>query len=143
MSTVIVNSSQRNPGCLVQILWFIFIGWWLGALWISLAWLFMLTVIGIPIAVKMINMLPQIIAQRKQGPALTITTIDGATVVSAGNAVPQHNIILRTIYFLLIGWWFSGLWMSLAYLICLTIIGLPIGFWMFDRTPAILSLRRS
>lgn len=143
MSTVVVNSGQRNPGCLVQILWFIFIGWWLGAIWITLAWLLMLTVIGIPVAVKMLNRLPQIIAQRRQGPELSITTVDGVTVVSSGSAVPQHNIFLRIIYFLLIGWWFSGLWMSLAYLLCLTIIGMPLGFWMFDRTPAIVSLHRS
>ena len=121
----------------------VFIGWWLGAFWISLAWLFMVTVIGIPVAVKMINMLPQIIAQRRQGPALTITTVSGATVVSAGDAIPQHNIILRAVYFLLIGWWFSAAWMLIAYVLCLTIIGMPAGFWMFDRTPAILSLRRS
>lgn len=143
MSTVVVNSGQRNPGCLVQFLWFIFIGWWLGGIWITLAWLLMLTVIGIPVAIKMLNRLPQIIAQRRQGPELSITTVDGVTVVSSGSTVPQHNIFLRIIYFLLIGWWFSGLWMSLAYLLCLTIIGMPPGFWMFDRTPAIVSLRRS
>jgi hypothetical protein len=33
--------------------------------------------------------------------------------------------------------------MELSYLVCLTIIGLPLGFWMFDRVPALVSLHRS
>jgi uncharacterized membrane protein YccF (DUF307 family) len=50
---------------------------------------------------------------------------------------------LRAIYFVLIGWWLSAVWMEMAYAICLTIIGLPIGLWMFDKVPALVSLRRS
>jgi hypothetical protein len=32
--------------------------------------------------------------------------------------------------------------MEVAYAISLTVIGLPIGFWMFDQVPALVSLRR-
>ena len=91
----------------------------------------------------MMNKVPRVIALRGESTALTVTSVDGETVVSVGGQVPQHNIILRAIYFLLIGWWLSAFWMELAYAICLTIIGLPVGFWMFDRVPALVSLRRS
>lgn len=30
---------QRQPGCLVQLIFFVFVGWWLGALAVGLAYL--------------------------------------------------------------------------------------------------------
>jgi len=142
MSTVVIGPQKQGPGCLVQLLWFLFVGWWAGQLWIVLAWLLMLSVIGLPLGVMMLNKVPQVIALRGESTTLTVTSVGGVTVVSAGGQVPQHNIILRAIYFILIGWWLSAIWMELAYGICLTIIGLPVGFWMFDKVPALVSLRR-
>ena len=143
MSVKVVSVPRKNPGCLVQLLWFLFVGWWVGEVWIVAAWLLMLTVVGIPLAVKMMNKVPQVIALRGETGSLTVTTVGDGSVVTVGTPVPQHNIVLRSIYFLLIGWWLSGIWMELAYAICLTIIGLPVGFWMFDKIPGLVSLRRS
>jgi uncharacterized membrane protein YccF (DUF307 family) len=140
MSAVVVNP-QKGPGCVAQVLWFVFIGWWLGQLWIGIAWLLILTIIGIPLAVMMLNNVPQIIALRSKAANLSVTNVGGVTIVSA-REVPQHNILLRAGYFVLIGWWLSAIWMELAYFACITLIGLPIGFWMFDKTPALVSLRR-
>jgi uncharacterized membrane protein YccF (DUF307 family) len=133
--------SNENPGCLVQLLWFALIGWWAGELWIAAAWFLMLTVIGAPIAVAMLNMLPQVIALRGNRSAVEVTQV-GDVWTQHATHVPQRNILLRVAYFLLIGWWLSALWMEVAYALCLSIIGLPIGFWMFDQVPALLTLRR-
>jgi uncharacterized membrane protein YccF (DUF307 family) len=130
--------AKRNPGCLVQLAWFAFVGWWLGQAWIAAAWFFTTTIIGMPIAVIMLNRLPEVIALRGET-ELVVQNWGGRTVVSE---LPQYNLALRTIYFLLIGWWASALWMEAAYALCLSIIGLPIGFWMFDGVPFIVSLRR-
>jgi len=140
MSSVVV-AKQHDHGCLVQLLWFIFIGWWAGQIWIALAWLLMLTIVGIPIAIKMMNKVPQILALRSPDKELSVTT-DGNTTFVSESEMPQRNILLRAIYFILIGWWLSAIWVELAYLLCLTIIGLPLGFVMFDKVPAIVSLRR-
>lgn len=125
---------QRKTGCLLQLIYFIFIGWWLGALAVCVAYLLFALVITIPLGVKIINRIPYLIALRE--PSTLITPWGAATV-------QQRNMLIRIIWFILVGFWFAALWMSVAYLLCLTIIGMPLGFWMFDKTPAILTLHKS
>ena len=134
--------SQKNPGCLVQLLWFALVGWWAGELWMAAAWILMLTIVGIPLGIAMLNKLPQVIALRGNTEGIQVTQVGNLTLVSANAHVPQHNFFLRAIYFLLIGWWLSALWMEAAYALCVSIIGIPFGFWMFDQVPALLTLRR-
>lgn len=144
-SPVIINQSRQGPGCVVQVLWFLFVGWWAGQLWIVLSWLAMATVIGIPLGIVMINRVSQVIALRppRQGTITSITVQDGQTTVTkAQNSVAQLPFIARAFWFLFLGWWLTGLWMQFAYFCCATLIGMPLGFWMFDRTPSVLTLRR-
>ncbi len=136
MNGVVVK--QNRPGCLIQLLWFALVGWWVGQLWVAVAWLLAATVIGIPLAVMMFNKLPDIIALR--GSETYVVTYHGNRPVVSN--MPQHNILVRALWYLLVGWWLTGVWIEVAYVLCLTVIGLPIGFWMFDRVPGVLSLRR-
>jgi uncharacterized membrane protein YccF (DUF307 family) len=130
--------AKRNPGCLVQLAWFALFGWWLGQAWVAVAWFLAATVIGLPLAVMMLNRVPEVITLRGET-ELLVRSWGGRTVVTE---VPQYNILLRALYFLLVGWWASAVWIETAYALCCTVIGLPVGFWMFDRVPAIVSLRR-
>ena len=130
--------AKKNPGCLVQLVWFALVGWWLGQAWIAVAWFLGATIIGMPLAVIMLNRIPQVIALRGES-ELLVQSWGGRTVVSE---LPQYSILLRAFYFILIGWWFSALWMELAYALCMSVIGLPFGFWMFDRVPFMVSLKR-
>jgi hypothetical protein len=50
------------------------------------------------------------------------------------------NFIIRIIWFLFLGWWLALVWVVFAILACLTIIGLPVGLWMFSKTWAIATL---
>jgi uncharacterized membrane protein YccF (DUF307 family) len=140
-NTVLVDT-RRNPGCLLQILWFAFIGIWLGQLWIAVAWILMVTIIGIPIGITMLNNIPKVIALREPARPVLVRGFGSGRMEQRPFEPEQLPFLLRAVYFLLIGWWFSALWMELAYALCLSIIGLPLGFWMFDRTPAILTLRQ-
>lgn len=138
----VVVETQRNPGCLLQILWFAFIGWWLGQAWMVVAWVLMVTIIGIPFGIAMLNMLPKVIALREPSRKVVVRSFNGGEMMQREIEPPQVNILLRALYFLLVGWWLSAIWMEAAYAVSLTVIGLPIGFWMFDRVPALLSLKR-
>ncbi len=130
--------AKKNPGCLIQLVWFALVGWWLGQAWVAVAWFLAATIVGMPLAVIMLNRVPEVMALRGET-ELLVKSWNGHTVVTD---VPQYNILLRALYFVLVGWWASALWLELAYALCMTIIGLPLGFWMFDWTPAIVSLRR-
>ncbi len=133
---------NNNPGCLVQILWFAFIGWWLGQAWMTVAWVCMVTIIGIPAGVWMLNRIPKVMALREPSSVERITPrVDGSVKKEAVNK-PQVNIVLRAIYFVLIGWWVTAIWLEAAYAISMSVIGLPIGFWMFDLAPGLLTLKR-
>ncbi|MCL4560576.1 MAG: YccF domain-containing protein [Chloroflexi bacterium] len=142
MNTTVVNTRQ-NPGCLLQILWFAFIGWWLGQLWIVIAWILMVSIVGIPLGVMMLNVLPRVIALRGETRQVSVTTRPDGTIVQRELPETQVNILVRAIYFIFVGWWLSAIWMEAAYALCLTIIGLPIGFLMFDLVPAVVSLKRT
>ncbi len=141
-STPVYVETRRNPGCLLQLLWFAFIGIWLGQAWMVVAWLLMLSVIGLPLGIAMLNMLPKVIALREPTHQVGVVRRADGRMALVDVDVPQLNFVLRAFYFILVGWWLSALWMEAAYLLTATIIGIPLGFWMFDRVPAVLTLRR-
>jgi uncharacterized membrane protein YccF (DUF307 family) len=138
MSTVIIQ--QRGHGCFAQILWFLFIGWWATGLWISVAWILCVLILPLPVGVMMLNRVPKVLALREPGGNLKISIItsDGKLV----DIRKQRNFFVRAIYFILIGCWWSAIVIVLAYAASLTIIGLPLGFWLFDRVPGALTLYR-
>lgn len=115
---------------LVRALWFVFVGLWAGQVWLVLAWLLNLTLIGLPLGMWMLNALPQIMTLRRR----------------ARPAPPQParasgaSFVVRAVYFVLIGWWVSLLWVELAWLAGATGIGLPLAFLMFERTATVTTL---
>jgi len=137
----VTRVERGGHGCLVTLLWFIFIGWWLSAIWIAIAWVLVVLIIPMPIGLKMINMLPKI-ATLREPTEVVQTTFDGINTSVQRTGIRQLPFLLRAIYFVLIGWWFSGLWMGVAWAISVTLVGLPIAIWMFNRVPAVTTLRR-
>lgn len=143
-SPVVVLAQQAaGPGCLVRTLYFCFVGIWLGALWTGLAWFLLISIIGLPLGLLMLNRIPQVMTLKPVRTQTQVTTQGGVVVVSQGQ-LAQHPFWLRALYFLLVGWWLSGVWLGAAWgLIGVSFgLGLPLAFWMFDRTPAIVSLAR-
>lgn len=142
-TTQMIINNNSGPGCLVRGLWFVFVGWWVGQIWIVFAWLAMLTIIGIPVAIWMINRVPAVLTLKGTTSQTIINVTDTATFieVNARNKTDQLNPLIRIAYFVLIGWWLSGLWIQAAYLAMITIVLIPLSFWMFEKTPVVMTLK--
>lgn len=136
-----VQVQGGGQGCLITLLWFVFIGWWLSAIWIAVAWFLVALVVTMPIGLMMINVLPKIASLREPSREFR-TTIQGTITRVETSSLQQYPFLLRAVYFVLVGWWLSGIWMSVGWLASVTIVGLPVAIWMFNRVPAITTLRR-
>lgn len=127
---------------LVRILYFLLFGWWATGIWINVAWALNATIIGLPLGVWMLNRVPQVLTLRPAS-QMVVTTERGKVVEIRTQGLPQRSWLIRLLYFVFIGWWLSWLWSNAAWLISLTIIGLPVGIWMFNRLPALTTLMRT
>ncbi|MHB8932895.1 MAG: YccF domain-containing protein [Bellilinea sp.] len=139
----IVTPTDQGPGCLIRILYFIFVGLWLGGIVTVAAWILIVSIIGLPFGLWLLNRLPQIMTLKPVQTQARVTVVDGK-VVYRETRPPQFPFLLRALYFILIGWWFSAIWLALAWLLTgLSLgLGLPLAFWMFDQVPAITTLAR-
>ena len=127
----------KPPNLILRVMWFILVGWWLTGILSVAAWALNATIIGLPLGLWIINRLPL---------AATLRPLSSEYRIENGAlrpAVAQHPLLLRAIYFLLIGWWLSGLWMAVAYALLLTIVGMPAAFWMYGRIGAVTTLYRT
>ena len=121
--------ATAEPPLIARALWFVFVGLWAGQLWLILAWLLNLTVIGLPLGLWMLNRMPQVMTLRA-APARPLPVPVGSSA----------SLAVRAVYFVLIGWWVSFLWMQLAWLAAVLVIGLPLSFQMFERVGTVMTL---
>jgi uncharacterized membrane protein YccF (DUF307 family) len=116
---------------LVRALWFVFVGWWVTPIVVNTAWLLNVTVILLPIGIKLINLV------------LTVLTLaEPRSLSEPESARGQRSLAFRAMYFVLAGWWLSLLWANVASFLALTIVGLPVAIWMLNRLPYVTSLYR-
>jgi uncharacterized membrane protein YccF (DUF307 family) len=127
----------KRPNLILRVIWFLLIGWWLTGILSVAAWALNATIIGLPLGLWVINRLPLAATLRPGSSQYRLE--DG--ILRPG--VEQHPFVLRAIYFVLIGWWLSGLWMVVAYAFLLTIIGMPAAFWMYGRIASVTTLHRT
>jgi uncharacterized membrane protein YccF (DUF307 family) len=140
-SPVVIARHSDGPPLLVRALWFVLIGWWLTGLVNVLAYLIALTIIGLPLAFMIFNRLPTVLTLRPRTVHTTHEVSGGVTHITE-TRVPQRGFFGRAVYFIFIGWWFGAIWSVLAWLLCITVIGIPVGVMMYNRLPAVMTLRR-
>lgn len=135
-----VRTDDRQFPFVLRVLWFFLLGWHVTLYWILIAWLLNVTIIGLPLGAWMINRVPMVLTLRMPRTYAVGQVGPGGTVYWQTQGTAQPNLLLRIVYFVLIGWWFSLAWSLLAWLLCVTIIGLPFGVWMFNRLPNVTTL---
>ncbi|OYR84403.1 hypothetical protein DJ71_08890 [Halorubrum sp. E3] len=115
----------------VRALWFVFVGWWATPVVVNTAWLLNVTVVLLPIGIKLINLVP------------TVLTLAEPRSLSDPDAERgQRSLAVRAVYFVFVGWWLSLLWANVASVLAITVVGLPVAVWMLNRLPYVTSLYR-
>jgi len=136
-----VAYAPQPRSLLLRAVWFFFIGWWLSGVAITVAYVFCVTIIGLPVGFWIFNRLPLILTLRERTGTTTTIVRDGVTYVVNRN-VDQYPMWARALYFILIGWWFGAVYLTVAWGLCVLIITLPIGLWLFNRVGAVMTLLR-
>jgi uncharacterized membrane protein YccF (DUF307 family) len=138
----LVAERKTGPDLLVRALYFVFVGWWLTGIVSAVAWFAMVTIIGLPLGIWLINRIPTVLTLRpRTSYVYTWTDAYGRTFTREA-AIDQPPWWARGLWFLFVGWWASAIAMTIGYALCLLIITLPIGLMVFNRVPFVASLYR-
>ena len=138
---VIVQVVDRSPGLLIRAVWFVFVGWWLGQFALLAAWVLNVLIITLPLGLYILNRLPQVFTLRSSSQNWKVEASGAGGTVIRSVEPEQRDFWLRAVFFVLVGWWFSLLWLEIAWLAGITLILLPLSFWMFSKSAAVTTLR--
>jgi uncharacterized membrane protein YccF (DUF307 family) len=137
-----VIAQRQGPGFLARAVWFVLIGWWLTAIVIVIAYVLALSILGLPFAFYLFNRIPAFLTLRGRSKTYQVeTAADGTRYLTAAN-VEQRPMLIRAIWFILVGFWFGAIWMAVAYVLCILIVTMPFGLAMFNRVGAVMTLLR-
>ena len=133
---------KTGPNMLVRVVWYLLVGWWLTGLAMAVAWAAGITLIGLPISFYIVNRIPTVLTLRPRRERYEMVTGADGIIRYQRIATEQTSALIRLAYFIAIGWWLSAFWMAAAWLLCVTIVGIPLGMMMVNRLPFVFSLHR-
>jgi uncharacterized membrane protein YccF (DUF307 family) len=120
---------QTVTNILIRAVWFIFIGIWATPLLLYVAWFCNATVILVPVGIKLINYAPFVASLK-----------EGSEKVEMGEGSASASLPVRAVYFVLVGWWLSLIWITVAAVFTVSIVGFPIAVTMYSSLPYVTSL---
>jgi uncharacterized membrane protein YccF (DUF307 family) len=120
------------PHLLIRALWFVLAGWWVSGLALLAAYALILTVVGLPLAFWIFDRVPRLLTLRAR-----------SGIALSADPAAQAPLWARALYFVLAGWWLGALWLTAAYALLVTVIGIPVSIWMLNRIPAVVTLQRN
>ena len=133
--TIATARPHDPPGLLMRAVWFVFIGWWLSAVAIGVAYFLCAIIIGMPLGFMIFNALPWILTLRPRTDRIGTEVHDGVAYTTGGTA-DQLPLWIRAVWFIFVGWWLGAIYMTFAWSLCVLIVTLP------DRAVAVQPDRR-
>jgi len=122
-----VTPKQRIPMRLIlNILWLVLAGFWLAIEYVIAAVLLAITIVGLPFAKQSLKL---------GGYALWPF---GRTIIPAETRNVGLSVFGNVLWFVLAGWWLALSHLISGALLCLTIIGIPLGVGSFKMAGAAL-----
>jgi len=112
---------------LLNVIWLVLAGLWLALAYFVAALLLAITIIGLPFAKQ---------ALKLGGYALWPF---GRTLIPSASRAVALSVVGNVLWFLLAGWWLALSHLITGCLLCLTIIGIPLGVADFKMAGAALS----
>ena len=88
------------------------------------------------------NQLPAILTLRPRTERTVTVYQDGVAYRTGGGTVEQLPLWIRAVWFIFVGWWLGAIYMTVAWFLCVILITLPIGLWLFNRVGAVMTLLR-
>jgi uncharacterized membrane protein YccF (DUF307 family) len=67
--------------------------------------------------------------------------VSNGTVSTKVRAPSDIPLVLRVLWFIFVGWHVTLYWVLVAWALNVSILGLPLGLWMLNRVPQVLTLR--
>ena len=111
---------------LLNVLWLVLAGIWLAIEYVIAGVLMCLTIIGIPFGVQSFKL------------AAYALWPFGRQLIPAPTRAKGLSVVANVLWFILAGWWLALSHLFFGILLCLTIIGIPLGVGSFKMAGAAL-----
>lgn len=129
--------AEGGTNILLRILWMIFVGWWLSGLFYIVGAVLTLLIVTAPLGMVVIQKIGWAFSLYKESKYQTGYTETGEAIqIEKQNT----NFLIRFLYFIFIGWWAGGIALVISWIVGITIIGLPLSFYIMNRLGKIMTL---
>jgi uncharacterized membrane protein YccF (DUF307 family) len=110
----------------LNILWLILAGVWLALGYLIAAAIMAITIVGLPFAKQALKL------------ALYALWPVGRTLIKSETRSVKLSVLANVLWFVLVGWWLALEHLLVGCLLCITIIGIPLGIGAFKMASAAL-----
>ncbi len=138
--SVVVDEVRPAPSLWIRILWLLFIGPAIGMAAAMIAWIAVITIIFGELGFDLLEQVPFLVTLKPRGKRMRLRRRADGSVAATEEPVDQLPYKTRATYFGIVGWLITLIWLSLAWGIAWTLIGLPLALWMADRLPFLMTL---